>query len=82
MTDRRPDPASPACSAHLADDAYMGFAGPAEVRAFLTEIDADERAGRPIAGKIEKMLPRIRDDGLHRALAERLDARKRAESDA
>ena len=52
----------------------MGFARPAEIAAFLEEVAADERAGRPIADKVRRMLPRIRDDGLHRTLSARLKA--------
>jgi hypothetical protein len=37
--------ASPACSMHEADDAYMGFAGPDELIQFLNELLEAERAG-------------------------------------
>jgi Domain of unknown function (DUF6306) len=36
---------SPACSMHEADDAYMGFAGKAELTTFLNELLEAERAG-------------------------------------
>ena len=38
-------PSSPACSMHEADDAYMGYAGRAELVAFLNELLEAERAG-------------------------------------
>lgn len=60
------EPASPACSAHEADDAYMGYATRAEIAAFLAGLDA---AG---AEAIQRMLPRIRDDVLHKELSVRL----------
>ena len=62
MTDEPTDPASPACLAHEADDAYMGFATREEIASFL--------AGLATASTddILKMLPRIRDDALHARL--------------
>lgn len=66
------EPASPACSAHEADDAYMGFASRAEIVAFLKELAAAEQAGRPRAEMLRKMLPRVRDDQLHRELSTKL----------
>ena len=39
------EPASPACSMHEADDAYMGFADTGELIAFLNELLEAERAG-------------------------------------
>jgi hypothetical protein len=65
---------SPACLAHEADDAYMGFATKAEIAAFLKDID---RMG---ADSIRKMLPRIRDDVLHSELSLRLKAIESAKS--
>jgi hypothetical protein len=64
--------ASPACSAHEADDAYMGFASRAEIAAFLKELAAAEEAGRPHADMLRKMLPRVRDDVLYRELEAKL----------
>ena len=64
--------ASPACSASEASDAYMGFAGTDEIAAFLAELAAAEQDGRDMAERIRAMLPRIRDDRLHAALAARL----------
>lgn len=66
-------PASPACSAHEADDAYMGFATKAENSAFLAGLDLKKLSGADAAA-IRKMLPRIRDDALHRELTARLRA--------
>jgi hypothetical protein len=63
MTD---EPASPACLAHEADDAYMGFATKAEIAAFLAGLATAD------ADAIRKMLPRIRDDVLHAELTARL----------
>ncbi|MCA0304537.1 MAG: hypothetical protein LCH95_19185 [Proteobacteria bacterium] len=77
--DKETDPlASPACSASEASDVYMGFAGPDEIAAFLAELAAAEQAGRPIDDRLRAMLPRIRDDALHAALAARLGAPKKA----
>lgn len=64
--------ASPACSASEADDAYMGFASRAEIAAFLKELEAAERAGRPHADMLRRILPKIRDDVLHRELTAKL----------
>jgi hypothetical protein len=62
------EPSSPACLAHEADDAYMGFATKAEIAAFLAGLDTAD------AESIRKMLPRIRDDILHKKVSERLAA--------
>ncbi|MDI1284467.1 MAG: hypothetical protein PSV46_08720 [Reyranella sp.] len=62
------EPSSPACLAHEADDAYMGFATRAEIAAFMKEI------ARADAEAIRKMLPRIRDDVLYKELTARLRA--------
>ena len=70
------DTASPACSAHEADDAYMGFASRAEIAAFLNELAAAEQAGRPQAEMLRKMLPRVRDDVLYRELKAKLQAQE------
>ncbi len=72
MTTKRRQPSSPACLAHEADDAYMGFASPAEIAEFLKELAEAESIGRPYADLLRKMLPRVRDDTLHRSLAEKL----------
>ena len=72
--------ASPACSADEADDVYMGFASRAEVVAFLKELDEAERAGRPHGEMLRQMLPRIRDDVLHRELSAKLHAQECLES--
>lgn len=66
MIDEPEDPASPACLAHEADDAYMGFATRGEIAAFLAGLPAAS------AADIRNMLPRIRDDALHRRLRARL----------
>ena len=41
----RPEPSSPACLAHEADDAYMGYATKDELASFLNELLEAERAG-------------------------------------
>jgi hypothetical protein len=66
MTDESKDPSSPACLAHEADDAYMGFATKAEISAFLAGLET----ASPDA--IRRMLPRIRDDVLYKLLSEKL----------
>ena len=68
------DPSSPACLAHEADDAYMGFATRAEIAAFLKTLEGAD------ADAIRKMLPRIRDDVLHKELSLRLAAIESAKS--
>ena len=66
MIDEPKETSSPACLAHEADDAYMGFATRAEIAAFLAALETAD------ADSIRRMLPRLRDDGLHRSLVERL----------
>ncbi|HYD06583.1 MAG TPA: DUF6306 domain-containing protein [Reyranella sp.] len=51
MSTERPEPASPACLAHEADDAYMGYATRDELAAFLNELLEAERAGTGVALK-------------------------------
>ena len=75
MTDPK-EPASPACSAHEADDAYMGFASRAEIAAFLKELAAAEQAGRPHAEMLRKMLPRVRDDALYGEIKAKLQTQE------
>jgi len=72
--------ASPVCSANEADDTYMGFASRAEIAAFLKELEVVERAGRPHAEMLRQMLPRVRDDVLHRELSAKLQAQESVES--
>jgi hypothetical protein len=60
------EPSSPACLAHEADDSYMGFATKAEIDAFLAGLDKAD------ADSIRKMLPRIRDDVLHKELSSKI----------
>jgi hypothetical protein len=66
------DPASPACLAHEADDAYMGFATCEEITRFLADLDA--AADTQKTEMLRRMLPRIRDDVLHGELRARLAA--------
>ena len=66
------DPASPACLAHEADDAYMGFATREEIVRFLADLETASDA--QIADMLRRMLPRIRDDVLHAELSARLTA--------
>lgn len=72
------DPASPACLAHEADDAYMGFATREEIVRFLAELDTGPAPLR--ADRLRRMLPRIRDDVLHAELSARLAAIVQPES--
>ena len=74
--------ASPVCSANEAGDVYMGFADGREIAAFLQELAAAEAAGLSMASRLREMLPRIRDDALHRRLKTRLEAEEEAESKA
>jgi len=66
------DPASPACLAHEADDAYMGFATREEIVRFLADLETASDAQS--ADMLRRMLPRIRDDVLHAELSARLAA--------
>lgn len=66
MIDEPEEPSSPACLAHEADDAYMGFATREEVAAFLAGLDTAD------ADSIRKMLPRIRDHVLHKELSNKI----------
>jgi len=68
LIDEPKETSSPACLAHEADEAYMGFATKSEIASFLSALDAAD------AEAIRKMLPRIRDDTLHRELSLRLAA--------
>ena len=78
--DQPKEPSSPACLAHEADAAYMGFATQAEIAAFLAALTEAERAGRPHAEMLRQILPRIRDDNLHRELRAKLKAQEFDES--
>ncbi len=79
MSDSR-EFASPACSANEADDAYMGFASRAEITVFLEDLEAAERAGRPQAEMLRRMLPKVRDEALHRELVAKLRIQESIES--
>jgi hypothetical protein len=74
------EPSSPACLAHEADDTYMGFATKVEIAAFLKALAVAENAGRPHADLLRKMLPKVRDDVLHRELSAKLEAQESVES--
>jgi hypothetical protein len=83
MTDAKEpgsEPASPACGAHEADDAYMGFASRTEIAAFLKELAAAEAAGTSYAEMLREMLPRVRDDVLYRELKAKLQAQETGKS--
>ena len=49
MPSKPPEPSSPACLAHEAGDAYMGYATKDELAAFLNELLEAERAGTGVA---------------------------------
>jgi hypothetical protein len=81
VTEKAPEPASPSCFAHEADDSYMGFAGPEEIAALLRDVRATAFESAPtrtqLALHLRRMLPKVRDDGLHlrlSALADTLEA--------
>ncbi|MEI6203017.1 MAG: hypothetical protein WCP68_13795 [Enhydrobacter sp.] len=65
-----PESSSPSCFAHEADDTYMGYASRAEILSLLEEIRTIAPATAQSVLRIREMLPRIRDDALHRELAE------------
>ena len=52
----------------------MGFATKAEIAAFLKALAEAENSGRPHAEMLRKMLPKVRDDVLHRELSAKLKA--------
>jgi hypothetical protein len=58
----------------------MGFATKVEIAAFLKALAEAEQAGRPHAELLRKMLPRVRDDALHRELSSKLKAQESAKS--
>jgi len=66
------EPTSPVCYVGEADDTYMGFASKTEIAAFLAGLADAERRGQPTDEMLRRMLPRIRDDRLHRELSARL----------
>ena len=87
MSPSEPDspPSSPSCFAHEADDIYMGYAGRAEIMAFLQEVRASTPATAAARDqsilRIRQLLPRVRDDALYRDLADlaqRLESEKMA----
>jgi hypothetical protein len=80
VTDEPKESNSPVCLAHEADNAYMGFATRAEVTAFLKVLAEAEQAGRPHAEMLRRMLPKVRDDLLHRELSAKLRAQESAKS--
>ena len=69
---------SPACLAHEADDGYMGFATPAEIARFRTELAV--ASGPAKAEMLREMLPKIRNDGLHSEFSALLSKIMHAES--
>lgn len=66
LIDEPEEPSSPACLAHEADNAYMGFATREEIAVFLAGLETAD------AESIRKMLPRIRDDVLHKELSNKI----------
>ena len=70
-----PESSSPVCYIDEANDTYMGFASKAEIAAFLAELAEAERLGEPTDEMLRRMLPRIRDDHLHRELSAKLKPR-------
>ena len=73
MIDEPKPPSSPACLAHEADDAYMGFASKAEIDAFLQALAEAERVGRPHSEMLRQMLPKVRSDVLYAELKFKLE---------
>jgi hypothetical protein len=58
----------------------MGFASKAEIAAFLKALAEAEQASQPHAEMLRKMLPKVRDDVLHRELSAKLKAQESVES--
>jgi hypothetical protein len=58
----------------------MGFATKAEIAAFLKALAEAEHTGQPRAEMLRKMLPKVRDDVLHRELSAKLEAQESVES--
>jgi len=77
MANDSKDPASPACSAHEADDTYMGFAPRDELVTFLNTLLEAERAGARICQRtaheardtgnepLAVLMAAVRDDEAH-----------------
>jgi hypothetical protein len=69
-----PEPSSPSCFAHEADDPYMGYASRTQIVAFLNEIRACARktpaARAVLIHRIRQMLPKVRDDETYREVAD------------
>ncbi|MGE0423208.1 MAG: DUF6306 domain-containing protein [Reyranellaceae bacterium] len=77
MPDYPKDTASPACSAHEMDDAYMGFAPRDELLVFLNTLLEAERAGARICQRtaheardagnanLAELMAAVRDDEAH-----------------
>lgn len=61
------EPSSPACLAHDADDAYMGFATADEIARFREKLAAAPAGAK--AGMLREMLPKIRNDVIHAELS-------------
>jgi hypothetical protein len=78
VTEDRNPPSSPACLAHEADDAYMGFATKAEITELMAALrqadDSPPVDKAAVAARLRKILPRLRDDTLYRELSARLTA--------
>jgi hypothetical protein len=64
--------ASPACSMHEVDPAYLGYLSAAEIEALEKSLASLPRA--EAAASLRKALPRIADDALHARLQQRLAA--------
>jgi hypothetical protein len=58
----------------------MGFATKAEIAVFLKALAEAANSGRPHAEMLRKMLPKVRDDILHRELSAKLKAQESIES--
>jgi hypothetical protein len=69
-----PEPSSPSCFAHEADDSYMGYASRTQIVAFLNEIRAcapkTPAARAVLIHRIRQMLPKVRDDDTYREVAD------------
>ena len=78
LIDEPKEPASPACLAHEADDAYMGFATKAEVAAFLEELMEQDAAAAGASPKDLARTPNRRTYAGLVALQVHLRARRRA----
>lgn len=61
---------SPACAAHLLDDAYLGYAPVEEIVACLDALLDRKQDRGALARRLENLIPRVRDRELRSTLTQ------------